>query len=75
MREIVCPGETGHLARVGDHDGLATALVEILADDKRARAMGEAARRRINLRFTARRMLAQIEELYRGVAGDHRTGN
>jgi glycosyltransferase involved in cell wall biosynthesis len=38
-RELVRPGDTGHLVPAGDAAGLATAIVDCLADQARARAM------------------------------------
>jgi glycosyltransferase involved in cell wall biosynthesis len=50
--EAVRPGETGLLVEPEDAEGLAGALLALLEDPQRARAMGEAGRRLLEQRFT-----------------------
>lgn len=64
-QEIVVPGETGLLVPVGDAAALADAVIALLADPDRARAMGAAARRRAEACFDIRTMVRRIEDLYR----------
>ena len=52
---------------VRDAAALAGALVETLADPARARAMGEAGRRRFEERFTADRMVDETLSAYDGL--------
>ena len=66
--EIVADGETGRLVPVGDMDALAAAAEEILADEGRRRAMGEAAARRARERFSLAAVLPRWEELLATVA-------
>jgi len=65
--EIVEDGITGRLVARGDGAALARAVREALAAPEAARAMGRAGRRRVAERFTARRMVAETEALYREV--------
>ncbi len=68
--EIVVDGETGRLVPEADPPALAAALVELLGDPARARALGEAGRRRYERDFTARaferRFRPVVDELVRG---------
>lgn len=68
--EIIAHGETGLLVPPEDPQALAAALLTLLRDPARARAMGEAGRRRALERFTwtaaIDRMLTRLEPLVRG---------
>ena len=68
--ELVAPGTTGLLVPVGDPDRLAQAIVELLRRPDR-RAMGEAARRRIEERFSMPRMVEQTAALYTRLLRQH----
>jgi len=65
--EAVDDGVTGRLVPVRDAAALAGALVKTLADPARARAMGEAGRRRFEERFTADRMVDETLSAYDGL--------
>lgn len=69
LPETVVDGETGLL--VGDESprAVATALAAILADPARARAMGEAGRRRAAAEFSPERSVAIVEQVYETIAG------
>lgn len=56
-------GETGWLVEVGDTATLGRRLIELAADPARVAAMGGRARDRVE-EFSARRMIAQVEQLY-----------
>jgi len=56
--------DTGVLVPPGDVGALAEALGQLLGDPQRARALGEAGRRRAEERFDAERMTARILEIY-----------
>ena len=71
-RDLVVAGETGLLAERRQPERIAAALAELIGDSERARALGLAGRRLARDRFPSARMLAQIEELYREVAGGGR---
>lgn len=68
--EIVVDGETGRVVLQGDAGALVEALVELLGDRERARAMGVAGRRRYEREFTAQafesRFLPVVSELAGG---------
>jgi len=71
--EAVVDGETGLLVPVGDAPALGRALANLLADPERRHAFGEAGRRRWVERFTAARMVADTEALYRADLGARRS--
>lgn len=62
--EAVEDGVTGLLAPEGDVPALRDALVALLDDPGRARAMGRAGRARVERDFDVRRQSARLEELY-----------
>jgi L-malate glycosyltransferase len=62
--EAVEDGVTGRVVPVRDPDALAAALVEVLGDETRRRALGEGARRAFLARFTAERMVAGTLAVY-----------
>ena len=68
--EIVVDGETGRLVPQNDPAALGDALVDLLGNPERARAMGEAGRRRYEREFTARaferRFQPVVDELVGG---------
>jgi len=61
---LVRHGVTGLLAEPGDPAELARALVQVLRDPKRGRAMGAAGRRRVEDRYTLDRFIARMQALY-----------
>jgi glycosyltransferase involved in cell wall biosynthesis len=65
LPEVVTHGATGWLFEPGQPEALASALVEVAADLSRARAMGEAARTSVALRFATAPMLDRVAEVYR----------
>ncbi|MEW6325006.1 MAG: glycosyltransferase [Nitrospirota bacterium] len=62
--EAVVDGETGRLVPPRRPGELARALLELLVDDKRRSAMGEAGRRRAERLFGAHLMIGRVTELY-----------
>jgi rhamnosyl/mannosyltransferase len=60
-------GVTGRVVPPGDPLALAAAIRAILADESARQRMGEAARERVAQHFTAARMIAAVEEVYREV--------
>ncbi|WP_282104911.1 MULTISPECIES: glycogen synthase [unclassified Crossiella] len=73
--EVVDDGETGLLVHYAEAEpaafeaGLATAVNELLADPARARALGEAGRRRAETEFSWATMAAQTVDVYRRALG------
>ncbi|MCG6919452.1 MAG: N-acetyl-alpha-D-glucosaminyl L-malate synthase BshA [Acidobacteria bacterium] len=69
LPEVVRHAESGFLLPVGDVEGMAARTIEILKDDERRRAMGEAARHRVESLFDADRVVSQYEAAYARVLG------
>jgi len=67
--EAVAHGESGLLVPPGDPSALADAVVSLLSDPGRARAMGEAGRRRVKDLFSVDRMVEGNLAVYRKVLG------
>ena len=67
LPEVVVHGETGHLAPVGDVEGMAAAGVRILRDEDLWRRMGRAARERAESQFSTERVIPRYEEYYERV--------
>jgi len=63
-RELVTDGVNGFLVPTRAPEELARGILSVLTDQARARAMGSAARRRFQDRFTLEHMVHQYEELY-----------
>ena len=63
LPEVVIEGETGFLRPVGDVEGMAAAVLEVLAPQRQAQ-MAWQARRSAVQRFSSSRILPQIESLY-----------
>jgi glycosyltransferase involved in cell wall biosynthesis len=62
--EIVRDGVTGRLYPPGDAAALARAVMELLRDPGRLKAMGAAGRNRVEDGFTIARQVRQFEDLY-----------
>jgi glycosyltransferase involved in cell wall biosynthesis len=62
--EAVVDGETGILFPPGDAGAMAQAILSLLRDPARAKAMGNAGRRRVLELFSIRKMIAEVEQLY-----------
>jgi glycosyltransferase involved in cell wall biosynthesis len=67
--EVVSHGETGLLVPPRDVPALGRALVDLLVDPVRARAMGQAARARALERFDVRRQARATARVYRETLG------
>lgn len=65
--EIVVDGETGLLVAVGDAEATAAAVGELLADPKKARAMGAVGRERVRAKFSIEAHVRKLEALYADV--------
>jgi glycogen synthase len=62
--EVVEDGRTGVLVTPGQPGELAAAIVALLRDEPRRRALGEAGRRRVEAEFTVRRTAQRTAEIY-----------
>jgi rhamnosyl/mannosyltransferase len=62
-------GETGLVVPTRDPVALAKAINELLADDARRAAMGEAASRRVRNELTSEQMFSSLRGLYEAAAG------
>ncbi len=62
--EVAVEGQTACLVPVGDPGPMGNALAGLLADPERCRAWGEAARRRVEAKFSLDGMVRAYESLY-----------
>ncbi len=69
LPEVVTSGESGFLLPVGDVEGMAARVIELLRDEPRRKAMGCAGRRRAEQHFSAERIVNQYERFYERVLG------
>lgn len=63
--EVIADGETGLLVPVNDSPAITRALLELLADPVRRKAMGYAAQVRVATRFSRQAMTQAMVDLYR----------
>ncbi len=64
---VIREGETGFLVPREAADQLAARVIALLQEPARARAMGEAGRRRVRAQFSMEHMVAEYEALYASV--------
>jgi glycosyltransferase involved in cell wall biosynthesis len=69
LPDLISEGETGYLVPPGDASGLATAWLRVLQQPKMARRTGEAARKAAGERFSAQRLVTDMEQLYLELLG------
>ena len=62
--EVVADGVTGLLFAPGDHDGIGTAIDELLSDPRRAKSLGAAGLARARSRFSVGRMADRTIAVY-----------
>lgn len=62
--EAVDDGKTGMLVPPRDPEALARAILELLRNPERARALGRAARERVEREFGIARMIERMEDIY-----------
>jgi L-malate glycosyltransferase len=67
LPEVVKHTESGFLLPVGDVEGMAARVLEILKDEERRREMGLAGRRRAEALFSADRVVSHYERFYERV--------
>jgi glycosyltransferase involved in cell wall biosynthesis len=71
--DLIVDGETGHLVPPGDVEALAAALLELFREPELTARMAELAQRQVLERHQARRLVADVDRLYRQLltAADH----
>jgi glycosyltransferase involved in cell wall biosynthesis len=62
--DIIQDGLDGRLVPIRDADRMSQAIVELILDPQKAEQMGQAARRRVEAKFTLPRQVATIEQVY-----------
>ena len=67
--QLVRPGENGELVDTGDAQGLAQAVLRVMADPQQTLAMGEAARQRVQAHFSLAQEAAGIGRVYQQLFG------
>jgi glycosyltransferase involved in cell wall biosynthesis len=70
LPEMIEEGVTGRLVPPRDPEALADGIVDVLSDPERARAMGRAARRRLEERFTLERSAAETGRVIEEALGE-----
>jgi glycosyltransferase involved in cell wall biosynthesis len=67
LPELIRDGETGRLVPKGDPHALAEAIGEVLSDTRRAAALGQAARLRVEREYSIELWVQRLERLYDGL--------
>jgi glycosyltransferase involved in cell wall biosynthesis len=67
--EALVDGDSGSLVAPGDPEALARALIALLDDTGRGARMGEAAKRRVEQRFSRQAMIDGLIDVYDDVLG------
>ena len=62
--EAIAEGESGYLVPSGDHETMATRIIELLRDPQKASAMGERGRAIVQQKFSSEVQLERTAELY-----------
>ena len=70
--EVVNNSETGLLVPPGDPKALSIAIIELLQDPSRAKTMGEKGRIRVKEKFTVKKMLSEIENVYQSLVNQRK---
>jgi glycosyltransferase involved in cell wall biosynthesis len=67
--EAIVDGETGRIVPPRNPERFAGAMTELIADEARRKAFGQAGLRRATERFSLDRMVGEMESLYESLAG------
>jgi glycosyltransferase involved in cell wall biosynthesis len=62
-REVIEDRVTGMLVPAGDRDAIARAVIDLLGDSERRKAMGEAGRQRFEEKFSFPRFVERLGEI------------
>lgn len=71
LPEVILDGKTGLIVPSGDPDALAAALYSLVKDPARAKALGAAARTRVEELYDEKRMVERLEQIYSESVGAH----
>ena len=69
IKEVVLPGETGHLVPPADPKALADAINDVLRNKQKARMMGQAGRKRVEEHFSWASIAKKTLAMYEGLVG------
>jgi glycosyltransferase involved in cell wall biosynthesis len=67
--EAIVEGQTGYIVEPDDDEAMAVRLVDLLADEEKARTLGTAGRVRTQQNFSEAAQLAKTTELYEQLLG------
>lgn len=70
LTETVLDGVTGYLRQPGDPDGLARAIIDLLANEPRRNSMGTAGRQRAIEHYDVTTMVERTLDTYRAIVGE-----
>ena len=70
--EVIKNGETGYLVPPRNPEALAQAIIKLLQNPAKAKAMGKQGRIRFKEKFTKKRMLSGVENLYEALINQKR---
>jgi glycosyltransferase involved in cell wall biosynthesis len=73
IKEVIEDGKTGTLISVGDTEGGAAAIAQVLNDRERTRSLVLEASRIVRERYSAVVMVSRLAELYRNICAERRT--
>ena len=72
LPDLISEGKTGYLVPPGNASAVATAVLRVLQQPEMARCMGETARKAARERFSAQRLISDMEQLYLELLGRKR---
>lgn len=70
-REISRGGKDALLVPLDDHDGLVSALIQLMSDEALRRSLGEQAKNSVCTRFSLREIVAKWDSLFREAGASH----
>ncbi len=69
--ELIDDGKTGYIVEPGDIDSIADGLIKAIADPEKTRSMGKIAQKETIEKYSIRRLVKDIEELYEHLSSKH----
>jgi glycosyltransferase involved in cell wall biosynthesis len=73
LPDLISEGKTGYLVPQGNAPAVATTLLRVLHQPEMAQCIGETARSAARERFSAQRLITDMEQLYLELLGSKRT--